>query len=168
MHSHAVEQRVEWCAGGQLPGCTSFVARRLNPLNPIRRCSAGCTLSTYTATLTSLSSSSSTVGEARPARPPAASPRRRAAALRHLPSPRLTASPPPTPAPAVGQYFLCPLLLRESFFSTVLSNSLYGIAMSYYHYTQFLGYSGAICVVDAQRRRRRRRGASSLGPQVGG
>ena len=39
------------------------------------------------------------------------------------------------------QYFLCPLLLRPGFISTVLSNALYGSSLSYYHYTQFLGYS---------------------------
>ena len=41
----------------------------------------------------------------------------------------------------VLQYFLCPLLLRPGFFATVLSNALYGCSFSYYHYTQFLGYS---------------------------
>ncbi|BDA48495.1 Protein unc-50 homolog [Coccomyxa sp. Obi] len=41
----------------------------------------------------------------------------------------------------VLQYFLCPLLLWHSFFSAVLSNLLYMVALSYYHYLSFLGYS---------------------------
>ena len=43
----------------------------------------------------------------------------------------------------VVQYLLCPLLLRRGFLAVLLSNALYGVALSYYHYTQFLGYSGA-------------------------
>ena len=57
-------------------------------------------------------------------------------------SPDLSTSRHPI-AHAVLQYFLCPLLLRPGFISTVLSNALYGVSLSYYHYTQFLGYSGA-------------------------
>jgi hypothetical protein len=41
------------------------------------------------------------------------------------------------------QYFLSPLLLAPGFISVVLSNTLYAAALSYYHYTQFLGYNGA-------------------------
>jgi hypothetical protein len=35
------------------------------------------------------------------------------------------------------------LLLAPGFISVVLSNTLYGAALCYYHYTQFLGYNGA-------------------------
>lgn len=75
-------------------------------------------------------------------RPPV--PRTQPARARHVnPAlPRVPRPAQPSP-PAVLQYFLCPVLLQKSFIATVLSNSLYGIAMSYYHYTQFLGYSGA-------------------------
>lgn len=39
------------------------------------------------------------------------------------------------------QFFVSPILLRKSILSTVLSNSLYIVALSYYHYLNFLGYS---------------------------
>jgi hypothetical protein len=42
----------------------------------------------------------------------------------------------------VVQFALCPVLLASGFLPTVLSNLLYGVALSYYHYTQFLGYNG--------------------------
>lgn len=42
---------------------------------------------------------------------------------------------------AVLQFLLSPVLLWRSFFSTVLSNLLYAVALSYYHYLSFLGYS---------------------------
>lgn len=42
------------------------------------------------------------------------------------------------------QFFLCPLLLAPGFISVVLSNTLYSAALCYYHYTQFLGYNGAL------------------------
>jgi len=42
----------------------------------------------------------------------------------------------------VVQFALCPVLLAGGFLPTVLSNLLYGAALSYYHYTQFLGYNG--------------------------
>jgi hypothetical protein len=42
---------------------------------------------------------------------------------------------------AVLQFVLSPLLLWRSFLSTVLSNILYAVALSYYHYLSFLGYS---------------------------
>ncbi len=42
----------------------------------------------------------------------------------------------------VVQYFLSPLLLAPGFLPVLLSNALYGAALSYYHYTQFLGYNG--------------------------
>lgn len=42
---------------------------------------------------------------------------------------------------AVLQYLLCPLLLWRSILSSVLSNLLYLVALSYYHYLSFLGYS---------------------------
>ena len=42
---------------------------------------------------------------------------------------------------AVLQFVLSPVLLWRSFVSTVLANVLYMIALSYYHYLSFLGYS---------------------------
>ena len=42
---------------------------------------------------------------------------------------------------AVAQFLLSPLLLWRSVVATVLSNALYGLAFSYYHYITFLGYS---------------------------
>ena len=41
----------------------------------------------------------------------------------------------------MAQFLLSPLLLWRSFVATVLSNALYGLAFSYYHYITFLGYS---------------------------
>ncbi len=41
----------------------------------------------------------------------------------------------------VSRYFLSPLLLSQSFFSSLLANLMYGFALSYYHYMNFLGYS---------------------------
>lgn len=41
----------------------------------------------------------------------------------------------------VVQFVLSPLLLWRSFFSTLLSNALYALALGYYHYLNFLGYS---------------------------
>eukprot|EP00884_Botryococcus_braunii_P007011 jgi/Botrbrau1/16310/Bobra.0066s0078.1 len=41
----------------------------------------------------------------------------------------------------VVQFVLSPLLLWRSFLSTLLSNALFAIALSYYHYLSFLGYS---------------------------
>jgi len=40
----------------------------------------------------------------------------------------------------VIQYFLSPLLIAHGFISTLLSNILYAVALSYYHYLNFLGY----------------------------
>lgn len=45
---------------------------------------------------------------------------------------------------AVIQYFLSPLLIAHGFISTLLSNLLYAVALSYYHYLNFLGYDGKI------------------------
>eukprot|EP01094_Clydonella_sp_ATCC50884_P029254 TRINITY_DN9092_c0_g1_i1.p1 TRINITY_DN9092_c0_g1~~TRINITY_DN9092_c0_g1_i1.p1 ORF type:complete len:244 (+),score=53.97 TRINITY_DN9092_c0_g1_i1:300-1031(+) len=42
----------------------------------------------------------------------------------------------------VLQYFLIPLLMTQNFVSTVLANSLYSLAFSYYFYITFLGYEG--------------------------
>ena len=47
----------------------------------------------------------------------------------------------PVSCSAVVQFLLSPLLLWRSFVATVLSNALYGLAFSYYHYITFLGYS---------------------------
>ena len=46
-----------------------------------------------------------------------------------------------TPCYAVGQYFVSPVLLWHNILSVVLSNALYAVAFSYYHYLSFLGYS---------------------------
>jgi len=41
----------------------------------------------------------------------------------------------------VVQFFLVPVLIREDFLATLLANSLYAIAFSYYFYITFLGYN---------------------------
>lgn len=41
----------------------------------------------------------------------------------------------------VLQFLLSPLLLWQTFLSTSLSTALYAVALSYYHYMNFLGYS---------------------------
>jgi len=41
----------------------------------------------------------------------------------------------------VVQYLLSPLLLARTFISSLLAIALYGFALSYYHYMNFLGYS---------------------------
>eukprot|EP00891_Asterochloris_glomerata_P001549 jgi/Astpho2/1549/e_gw1.00026.77.1_t len=41
----------------------------------------------------------------------------------------------------VVQFIASPVLLHRNFLSTVLANALYGVALSYYHYLNFLGYS---------------------------
>lgn len=41
----------------------------------------------------------------------------------------------------VGQFVLSPLLLSKGFLGLVLANALYVIALGYYHYLNFLGYS---------------------------
>ena len=51
----------------------------------------------------------------------------------------------------VVQFFLSPLLLAHGFLAVVLSNLLYVGSLAYYHYTQFLGYSGA-CLLRMARR----------------
>uniref|UniRef100_A0A0D9XBD8 Uncharacterized protein n=1 Tax=Leersia perrieri TaxID=77586 RepID=A0A0D9XBD8_9ORYZ len=40
----------------------------------------------------------------------------------------------------VLQYFLSPLLVAHGFFPALLSNLLFVVAISYYHYLNFLGY----------------------------
>jgi len=42
---------------------------------------------------------------------------------------------------AVLQFVLSPVLLWKSFMSTLLANLLFMVALSYYHYLSFLGYS---------------------------
>ena len=42
---------------------------------------------------------------------------------------------------AVVQFLISPILLRRGILSTILSNTLYIVALSYYHYLNFLGYS---------------------------
>jgi len=41
----------------------------------------------------------------------------------------------------VVQFFLLPFLLSGGFLATLLSNTLFLAALSYYHYITFLGYS---------------------------
>lgn len=41
----------------------------------------------------------------------------------------------------VGQFLLTPLLLWRGFVPALLSSALYAVALSYYHYLSFLGYS---------------------------
>lgn len=41
----------------------------------------------------------------------------------------------------VLQFFLLPFLLNGGFVSTLVSNTLFLVALSYYHYITFLGYS---------------------------
>ena len=41
----------------------------------------------------------------------------------------------------VGQFLLSPVLLTKGFVATVISNALYALALSYYHYLTFLGYA---------------------------
>lgn len=42
---------------------------------------------------------------------------------------------------AVLQFLVSPLLLWKSFLSATVSCALYAVALSYYHYLNFLGYS---------------------------
>ncbi|KAK9809583.1 hypothetical protein WJX73_004253 [Symbiochloris irregularis] len=42
----------------------------------------------------------------------------------------------------VAQFLLTPLLLLHGFIPALFSNILYAVALSYYHYLSFLGYSG--------------------------
>jgi hypothetical protein len=41
----------------------------------------------------------------------------------------------------VVQFLVSPLLLWKSFLSATISCALYAVALSYYHYLNFLGYS---------------------------
>lgn len=43
---------------------------------------------------------------------------------------------------AVIHYFLSPLLVAHGFIPVLLSNLLFMVAASYYHYLNFLGYDG--------------------------
>jgi hypothetical protein len=45
---------------------------------------------------------------------------------------------------ASHQYFMIPLLLKTSFFSTLISALLYLIAAVYYCHITFLGYQGSL------------------------
>jgi len=40
----------------------------------------------------------------------------------------------------IVQYLFLPFLLSESFFATLIANTLYIAAFAYYHYVSFLGY----------------------------
>lgn len=43
---------------------------------------------------------------------------------------------------SVVQYFLSPILVAHSFIAALLSNLLFMVTLSYYHYLNFLGYDG--------------------------
>ena len=45
---------------------------------------------------------------------------------------------------AVIHYFLSPLLVAHGFIPVLLSNLLFMVAVSYYHYLNFLGYDGKL------------------------
>lgn len=45
---------------------------------------------------------------------------------------------------AVIHYFLSPLLIAHGFIPVLLSNLLFMVAASYYHYLNFLGYDGKL------------------------
>lgn len=45
---------------------------------------------------------------------------------------------------AVIHYFLSPILVAHGFIPVLLSNLLFMVAASYYHYLNFLGYDGKI------------------------
>lgn len=45
---------------------------------------------------------------------------------------------------AVVHYFLSPILVAHGFIPVLLSNLLFMVAASYYHYLSFLGYDGKI------------------------
>jgi hypothetical protein len=45
---------------------------------------------------------------------------------------------------SVVQYFLSPVLVAHGFFPALLSNLLFMVAISYYHYLNFLGYDGTL------------------------
>jgi hypothetical protein len=47
----------------------------------------------------------------------------------------------------VLQYFLSPLLIAHGFFPALLSNLLFMVAISYYHYLNFLGYDGKFILI---------------------
>jgi hypothetical protein len=47
----------------------------------------------------------------------------------------------------VLQYFLSPLLIAHGFFPALLSNLLFMVAISYYHYLNFLGYDGKFLLI---------------------
>lgn len=49
---------------------------------------------------------------------------------------------------AVLHYFLSPLLVSHGFIPVLLSNLLFMVAASYYHYLNFLGYDGKICLTS--------------------
>ncbi len=44
-------------------------------------------------------------------------------------------------ASAVVQFLFSPVLLHRNMLSTIISVALYVVALSYYHYLNFLGYS---------------------------
>ena len=48
---------------------------------------------------------------------------------------------------AVIQYFVSPLLAAQGFILVLLSNFLFMVAFSYYHYLNFLGYDGKFLFV---------------------
>jgi hypothetical protein len=56
----------------------------------------------------------------------------------------------------VLQFFLLPLVLGSGFLSTIIANSMYAFAFSYYFYVTFLGYNGTFFfiffIIDLLRR----------------
>ncbi|KAF9675861.1 hypothetical protein SADUNF_Sadunf09G0077500 [Salix dunnii] len=53
----------------------------------------------------------------------------------------------------VIHYFLSPLLVAHGFMPALLSNLLFMVAASYYHYLNFLGYDGHLPILDLSLRR---------------
>jgi hypothetical protein len=45
------------------------------------------------------------------------------------------------------QFFFLPILTRPTVLATLLGNTLYFVALAYYQYLMFLGYSGTPCAV---------------------
>ena len=133
--SHSVEQRVEWFVATQLLA-SRRVAYLLTECEWLPVLFAGCMRLMCIATRTSRFSLRCTVRHAAPI------PSCHIGVWHSLTLLGLRRRVPFTP-PTVVQYFLSPLLLAPGFISVVLSNTLYGAALSYYHYTQFLGYNGA-------------------------
>lgn len=68
----------------------------------------------------------------------------------HITTPKLPLSTASLVMCAVVQFVLSPLLLWQSFFSTLLSNALYALALGYYHYLNFLGYRCGVSALQSR------------------